>query len=42
MAGGDAMLVSGDFCPSGGDVGAGTALGELQPSDQSVSNSTMS
>ena len=42
VAGGDAMLASGDFCPSGGDVGAGTALGELQPSDQSVSNSTMS
>ena len=42
VARGDAMLTMGDFCPSGGEVGAGTALGELQPSDQSVSNSTMS
>ena len=38
----DAMLTMGDFCPSWSEVGAGTALGELQPSDQSVSNSTMS
>ena len=29
----DAMLTMGDFCPSGSKVGAGTALGELQPSD---------
>ena len=38
----DAMLTMGDFCPSGSKVGAGTALGELQPSDKSVSNLTMS
>lgn len=42
VARGDAKLTMGDFCPSGGEVGAGTALGELHPSDQSVSNSTMS
>ena len=42
VARGDAMLTMDVFCPSGSEVGAGTTLGKLQPSDQSLSNSTMS
>lgn len=40
--GGEVVPLCGDFWWSGGEVGAGAALGELHPSDQSFSSCTIS